>query len=53
MRSRKGRRRPGNQAQKTLQLVVTEAEEEMILQRAREMNMSLVEYLRFVAIPKD
>lgn len=53
MRSRKGRRRRENQAQKTLQLVVTEAEEEMILQRAREMNMSLVEYLRFVAIPKD
>jgi hypothetical protein len=53
MRSRKSGPRTASETQKTLRFVVTEAEEEMIRLRAKEMNMSLVEYLRFVAIPKD
>lgn len=53
MRNRKGRPGTESQTQKTLHFVVTQAEEEAIRQRAKEMDMNLVEYLRFVSIPKD
>lgn len=42
----------GRKRRKTLHFTVTRAEEKMIRQRAKDMNMGLVEYLRFVSIPK-